>query len=130
MTEQICWDEINEGDAITPLSKVGTTQMLVRWAGASGDFNPLHYDHSLTKSVGVGTPIIHGALKRQWLIQMLTDWMGEYGFLKKLQRCLIRKIFFNLKENFKNASHLYSKNIQKALRQFGLSRTISRRQKA
>jgi hypothetical protein len=31
----------------------------------------------------VGKPIVHGALKRQWLIQLLTDWIGEQGFLKK-----------------------------------------------
>jgi acyl dehydratase len=83
MPVQICWDDVTEGAEITPLSKIATTKMLVQWAGASGDFNPLHYDAVFAESVGVGKPIIQGALKRQWLIQMLTDWMGDYGFLKK-----------------------------------------------
>jgi len=57
--------------------------MLVKWAGASGDFNPLHYENAFAASSGVGTPIIHGALKRQWLIQLMTDWIGEEGTLQK-----------------------------------------------
>jgi hypothetical protein len=83
MSEQICWDDITEGSEVKPLAKIATTQMLIRWAGASGDFNPLHFDYTFAEAAGVGKPIVHGALKRQWLIQMLTDWMGEYGFLKK-----------------------------------------------
>ena len=57
--------------------------MLVKWAGASGDFNPLHYDTAFAAFQGVGSPIVHGALKRQWLVQLMTDWMGEQGTLKK-----------------------------------------------
>ncbi len=58
--------------------------MLVRWAGASGDFNPLHYDTDFARAAGVGKPVVQGALKRQWLIQLLTDWMGDEGRLKNL----------------------------------------------
>jgi hypothetical protein len=83
MPEQIYWEDVAEGSEIKPLAKIGSTQMLVRWAGASGDFNPLHYDHAIAASVGVGKPIIHGALKRQWLIQLVTNWIGEGGTLKK-----------------------------------------------
>ncbi|MFC1862219.1 MaoC/PaaZ C-terminal domain-containing protein, partial [Chloroflexota bacterium] len=57
--------------------------MLVKWAGATGDFNPLHYEDSFAASQGVGRPIIHGGLKRQWLIQLMTDWIGEQGTLQK-----------------------------------------------
>ncbi|MBN1643616.1 MAG: hypothetical protein JW856_02185 [Dehalococcoidales bacterium] len=83
MSEQIYWEDIEVGAAITPLAKIATSQMLVKWAGASGDFNPLHYDVVFAESVGVGKPIVHGALKRQWLVQLVTDWMGEQGTLKK-----------------------------------------------
>jgi hypothetical protein len=83
MAEQLYWDDVEVDTEVTPLSKVATTQMLVKWAGASGDFNPLHYDNSFAGSQGVGKPIVHGALKRQWLVQLMTDWIGEQGTLKK-----------------------------------------------
>ncbi len=83
MTKQLYWEDVKEGDEVTPLSKVGTTRMLVKYAGASGDFNPLHYEDTYAASQGVGKPIVHGALKRQWLVQLMTDWIGEEGTLKK-----------------------------------------------
>jgi hypothetical protein len=66
------------------LPKVVTTRMLVQWAGASGDFNPLHYEDDFAKAMGFGGPIVHGALKRAWLSQLMTDWIGEQGALRKL----------------------------------------------
>jgi len=83
MPEQLFWEDVEVGTEITPLAKIATTQMLVKWAGASGDFNPLHYDSAYVESAGLGQVIVHGALKRQWLIQLMTDWIGEQGFLKK-----------------------------------------------
>ena len=83
MAKQICWEDVNENDELPPLPKIPTTRMLVKWAGASGDFNPLHYDSAFAAAVGVGSPIVHGALKRQWLVQLMTDWAGEQGMLKK-----------------------------------------------
>ena len=83
MPEQLYWDNIEVGTEVTPLAKIATTQMLVRWAGASGDFNPLHYDAPFAVSAGLEGVIVHGALKRQWLIQLMTDWMGPQGTLKK-----------------------------------------------
>ena len=83
MNKQLYWEDIEVDSEVTPLAKVATSIMLVQWAGASGDFNPLHYDNTFAASQGVGSPIVHGALKRQWLIQLMTDWMGEEGTLKK-----------------------------------------------
>ena len=83
MAEQLYWEDIDVDSEVTPLPKVGSLQMLVKWAGASGDFNPLHWDVPFAESSKVDKPVIHGALKRQWLIQLMTDWMGEQGNLKK-----------------------------------------------
>ena len=93
-TQQITWNMLSVGDEIPPLSKIATTQMLVKWAGASGDLNPLHYDASFTKTLGtegITVPIVHGALKRQWLIQLVTDWIGDAGTLRKFS-CRYRAV--------------------------------------
>ena len=83
MGRQLYWEDVEVGDEVTTLPKVATSQMLVKWAGASGDMNPLHYDNSFADGQGVGKPIVHGALKRQWLVHLMTDWIGEEGNLKK-----------------------------------------------
>jgi acyl dehydratase len=44
MTNQLYWNDVTEGDELPALVKVATTQTLVQWAGASGDFNPLHFE--------------------------------------------------------------------------------------
>ena len=91
MAEQIFWEDVNEGDDLPSLSKVATTQTLVKWAGASGDFVPLHYDDEFAAASGVGKSIVHGALKRQWLVHLMTDFAGEDGFLKKFS-CQYRRV--------------------------------------
>jgi hypothetical protein len=83
MGKQLFWEDVAVGSAVTTLPKVATSVMLVKWAGASGDFNPLHYDFNFAKLQGVGRPIVHGALKRQWLIHLMTNWIGDEGTLKK-----------------------------------------------
>ena len=82
--KQLYWEDVEVGGEVAALPKVATTQMLVKWAGASGDFNPLHYEDTFASSQGVGKPIVHGQLKRAWLVQLMTDWIGEQGALKKL----------------------------------------------
>ncbi len=91
MSKQLYWEDVAVDDELTPLPKVASRQTLVKWAGASGDFNPLHYEDAFAAAQGVGKPIIPGALKRQWLIQLITDWMGEQGTLKKFS-CRYRAV--------------------------------------
>jgi len=84
MAKQIYWEDIKEGAEIPSLPKVATTQMLIQWAGASGDLNPMHYEDAFAKSQGQPGVIVHGQLKRAWLVQLMTNWIGEQGFLRKL----------------------------------------------
>ena len=82
MSNNLYWEDVQVGTEVTSLPKVATTQMLVKWAGASGDFNPLHYDNSFAAAQGAGEPIVTGQLKRAWLVQLITDWIGEKGTIK------------------------------------------------
>jgi hypothetical protein len=83
LAAQLYWEDIDLGTELPPLSKVATTRMLVQWAGASGDFVPLHYDDTFARAHGFPGVIVHGALKRQWLVQLVTSWIGDNGTLKK-----------------------------------------------
>jgi len=83
MKKILHWEDLEVGSEVTPLPKVATTQILVKWAGASGDFNPLHYEDTFATSQGVGKPIVHGQLKRAWLVQLVTDWIGDQGTLRR-----------------------------------------------
>ncbi len=86
MKKQLYWEDVKVGQEIPALTKVATTLTLVKWAGAFGDFNPLHYENDFAvnfmRTDGI---IVHGTLKRQWLIQMMTDWIGDEGWLKRIQ---------------------------------------------
>ncbi|MEE8352923.1 MAG: MaoC/PaaZ C-terminal domain-containing protein [Dehalococcoidales bacterium] len=82
MAEQLHWEDVQEGTEITPLAKNASTQQLVRWAGASGDFYQIHYDKDFALSNNLPGQIIHGALKSAWLGQLLGDWVGEKGIIK------------------------------------------------
>ena len=82
MAEQLYWEDVQEGTEITRLEKNATTQQLVRWAGASGDFYQIHYDKDFALGNNLPGVIIHGALKSAWLGQMLGDWVGEKGKIR------------------------------------------------
>jgi len=84
MNEKLFYEDVAVGSEITPLVKQPTTRQLVMWAGASGDFNPIHYDKDFALKRGLPGVVVHGQLAGCFLGQMLTDWLGEKGSLKKL----------------------------------------------
>ncbi len=84
MTMSIFWEDVEEGTEIPALVKMPTTRQLVQFAGASGDFYEVHYDKDFAQSNGLEGPILHGDLKSAFLAQLMTDWIGENGTLKKL----------------------------------------------
>ena len=84
MTTHLHWEDVNPGDELPSLSKIASTRSLVLWAGASNDFNPLHYENSFAESQGMDRAIVHGQLKLAWLVQLVTDWIGDSRGLKKI----------------------------------------------
>ena len=84
MAEQVYFDDVQEGMELPTLRKDPTTQQLVMYAGASGDYYQIHYDLEFAKNNGLPNVILHGALKNAYLGQVVTDWIGEWGTLKKL----------------------------------------------
>jgi acyl dehydratase len=71
------FDDVNIGDQLPELLKgpVSETQ-LVKYSGASGDFNPIHTVPAIAQSVGLDGVIAHGMLVMAFGAQLLTDWAG------------------------------------------------------
>ena len=93
MSEQRYYEDVELGEEITPLVKQPTTRQLVMWAGASGDYNPIHYDKDYAQSRGLDGVIVHGQLVYCFLGQLMTDWAGEGGSLRQLS-CSYRGMNF------------------------------------
>ena len=53
--------------------------MFVRYAGASGDFNPIHWNEEFAKSAGYPTVFAQGMFTAGVLATFLTNWVGEAG---------------------------------------------------
>jgi acyl dehydratase len=76
-------EDVNVGDEIPTLTTKPVTHLqLVRYAGASGDFNPLHTDPKIGEAMGTGGIIAHGMLIMGFVGQMLSDFAGP-GALRK-----------------------------------------------
>ena len=84
MREQAYWEDVAEGTELPPLVKNPTTRQLVQYAGASGDYYEIHYDLEYARGNGLEGVILHGALKNAFLGQLMTNWMGPQGTLKRL----------------------------------------------
>ena len=71
------FDDIAVGDALPPLEKPPlTTMQLVQYAGASGDFNRIHYDEPFAKEGGFPSVIAHGMLSMAFFGQLVGSWAG------------------------------------------------------
>lgn len=64
------------GDRFTLVKDPVTTVQLVMYAGASGDFNRIHYDLPYAEEAGLGGVIAHGMLTMGFAAQAVTDWAG------------------------------------------------------
>ena len=84
MAKQIYFEDVEVGTGSPALEKNPTTQQLVRYAGASGDFYQIHYDKDFALGNNLPGVILHGALKNAFLGQLMTDFAGELGWLRKL----------------------------------------------
>ena len=84
MRDQRFWDDVQVDDLLPVLTKTPTTRQLVQYAGASGDFYEIHYDKDFALNTGLDGVIVHGALKSAFLGQLITDWMGPKGTLRRL----------------------------------------------
>src|ERR671931_640235 len=77
MGEALHFEDVQEGDEAPSweLADVRRTHF-VKYAGASGDFNPMHHDDSVATAVGYPSVFGHGMFTAGVLSHYLTDWVG------------------------------------------------------
>ena len=69
--------ELSVGDVVASKSFDLTRDSLVRYAGASGDFNPIHYRDDIAQSVGLPGVLAHGMLTMGLAVQPVIDWVQD-----------------------------------------------------
>lgn len=78
MTAVPFFEDVAVGDPIPELVKEPVTEVqLVRYAGASGDFNPIHTVHRVAEQAGLGGVIAHGMLIMAFVAQAITRWVPD-----------------------------------------------------
>jgi acyl dehydratase len=81
----IKFDELAVGQEIGSLEFLLTRDSLVRYAGASGDFNPIHYRDDVAASVGLPGVLAHGMLTMGAAVQVAVNWIGDSGRIADYQ---------------------------------------------
>jgi acyl dehydratase len=79
MTAKIAYDDVEVGTELPAQAFPVTRATLVRYAGASGDFNPIHWNEKFAKEVGLPDVIAHGMFTMAEAIRVVTDWTGDPG---------------------------------------------------
>ncbi|AKH84228.1 dehydratase [Streptomyces sp. CNQ-509] len=79
MVAKVAYDAVEAGTELPAQSFPVTRETLVRYAGASGDFNPIHWNERFAKEVGLPDVIAHGMFTMAEAIRVVTDWVGDPG---------------------------------------------------
>jgi acyl dehydratase len=77
MTATVKYDEVEVGQEIPAVDYTVRRNHLVMYAGASGDFNPIHWNERFAKAVGLPDVIAHGMYTMAQGGRFVTDWAGD-----------------------------------------------------
>jgi acyl dehydratase len=93
MTETLYFEDVQEGDEATlPELENVTRSHFVRYAGASGDFNPMHHDDTIATKVGYPSVFGHGMFSAGVLGGRVSNWVGT-GNLRKFTVQFIGQLY-------------------------------------
>ena len=73
------WDAVADGETLPELVVTIGRADLVRYAGASGDFNVIHWNERVAREVGLPDVLAHGMLTMGQALRIATDWAGDPG---------------------------------------------------
>ncbi|MBW1597755.1 MaoC family dehydratase [Streptomyces sp. JJ38] len=77
MTATIAYADVEPGTELPAQTFPVTRETLVRYAGASGDFNPIHWNERFAREVGLPDVIAHGMFTMASAVRVVTDWVGD-----------------------------------------------------
>jgi acyl dehydratase len=77
MAAMIAYGDVEVGTELPAQNFPVTRATLVQYAGASGDFNPIHWNEKFAKEVGLPDVIAHGMFTMAEAIRVVTDWAGD-----------------------------------------------------
>jgi acyl dehydratase len=81
--KKLYFEDVKEGDAIPPFVVENLTRTdIVRYAGASGDFNPMHHDQTFAEKAGLPTVFAHGMLNAGFVSKCVSDYVGRENLRK------------------------------------------------
>jgi len=76
MIVQVKYDDVKPGTELAPASYPVTRLSLVKYCGASGDFNVIHWNERIARAVGLPNVIAHGMFTMAQAGRYVTDWAG------------------------------------------------------
>jgi acyl dehydratase len=79
------FDGLEVGQVVAERTFALSRDTLVRYAGASGDFNPIHYRDDVAASVGLPGVLAHGMLTMGFAVQPVVDWLDARGWVSDYQ---------------------------------------------
>jgi acyl dehydratase len=81
VSEQVRYDSAEIGTELPPVSYAVTRLSLVKYCGASGDFNVIHWNERIARSVGLPDVIAHGMFTMAQAGRFVTDWAGPQAIV-------------------------------------------------
>jgi acyl dehydratase len=79
----LSFSQVKEGDEVPKFEvKTLTRTDIVKYAGASGDFNPIHHDETFAKGAGYPSVFSHGMLNAGFVSKCVTDYVGRQNLRK------------------------------------------------
>jgi len=81
MSGQVSYDDVESGAQLAAVNYPITRLSLVKYCGASGDFNVIHWNERIAKSVGLPDVIAHGMFTMAQAGRFVTDWAGPMAMV-------------------------------------------------
>jgi len=85
MSPHVDLTRVHVGDTLPEVAETIERLDLIRYAGASGDFNPIHWNERVATSVGLPNVIAHGMFTMALAGRAVTEWTGDPGALVEYQ---------------------------------------------